>query len=166
MIMMIISLVVIPLPVQVILSKATFIHLWGRNQIVVIPLPVQVILSSRNKPVFFQQGNVVIPLPVQVILSSELIDKARKAGVSRNPFAGSGHSFSEDHGLFKETFRESRNPFAGSGHSFTRYGTTSLKSQKKVVIPLPVQVILSGKKALQKEVTLNFVIPLPVQFFL
>jgi len=135
--------VVIPLPVQVILSKCDADD--ARDiEAVVIPLPVQVILSNRgNRGTGEGYRIVVIPLPVQVILSIDRIDSSDRNLESRNPFTGSGHSFA---GTLQHKFfsgKKGRNPFTGSGHSFFNPSAIGFIKKIEVVIPLPVQVILS-----------------------
>ena len=61
---------------------------------VVIPLPVQVILSVKDFEEYHTRlKEVVIPLPVQVILSQRGAIMLSLGKKSRNPFTGSGHSF-------------------------------------------------------------------------
>ena len=62
-----------------------------------------------------------------------------------NPFTGSGHSFLFDLKENSVFFKRSRNPFTGSGHSFDG-GWNVFEVKWEVVIPLPVQVILSGMR--------------------
>jgi len=61
---------------------------------------------------------VVIPLPVQVILSIKIV-------------------------LLTRNIHNRRNPFTGSGHSFSIISLSYCWNRGIVVIPLPVQVILS-----------------------
>jgi len=63
----------------------------------------------------------------------------------RNPFTGSGHSFLFDLKENSVFFKRSRNPFTGSGHSFDG-GWNVFEVKWEVVIPLPVQVILSQER--------------------